>query len=173
MFQSNDMTAPTYAKIYRDDGIKVDMGKKTTDEIVDWLEEFQQRSDELCGSNSLVFTMEIWNPESPPDEVPRNKKVTICKEESFPYLDLEMYWRDEDLQFRVHLKPNQELKYLNQGSAHTKATFKAIPHGVLRRLTLLTSVNEDNKNTTLDELYPKHIEALRKLDSRSPQSTRL
>ena len=86
MFQSNDMTAPTYAKIYRDDGIKVDMGKKTTDEIVDWLEEFQQRSDELCGSNSLVFTMEIWNPESPPDEVPRNKKVTICKEESFPYL---------------------------------------------------------------------------------------
>ena len=106
--------------------------------------------------------MEIWNPESPPDEVPRNKKVTICKEESFPYLDLEMYWRDEDLQFRVHLKPNQELKYLNQGSAHTKATFKAIPHGVLRRLTLLTSVNEDNKNTTLDELYPKHIEALEK-----------
>ena len=67
---------------------KVDMGKKTTDEIVDWLEEFQQRSDELCGSNSLVFTMEIWNPESPPDEVPRNKKVTICKEESFPFLIL-------------------------------------------------------------------------------------
>ena len=109
-----------------------------------------------------VFTMEIWNPESPPDEVPRNKKVTICKEESFPYLDLEMYWRDEGLQFRVHLKPNQELKYLNQGSAHTKATFKAIPNGVLRRLTLLTSVNEDNKDTTLDELYPKHIEALEK-----------
>jgi hypothetical protein len=29
-------------------------------------------------------------------------------------------------------------------------------------LTLLTSVNEDSKNTTLDELYPKHIEALEK-----------
>jgi hypothetical protein len=26
----------------------------------------------------------------------------------------------------------------------------------------LTSVNEDSKNTTLDELYPKHIEALEK-----------
>jgi hypothetical protein len=34
MFQSKDVSALTYA---------VDMGKKTTDEIVDWLEEFQQR----------------------------------------------------------------------------------------------------------------------------------
>ena len=73
-----------------------------------------------------------------------------------------MYWRNDELQFRVHLKPNQVLKYLNKDSAHTKATFQAIPHGVLRRLTSLTSVHEDNEDTTLDVLYPKHIEALEK-----------
>eukprot|EP00984_Skeletonema_dohrnii_P021597 scaffold10835_cov137-Skeletonema_dohrnii-CCMP3373.AAC.2 len=105
--------------------------------------------------------MEIWKPSSPPEEVPRySDKITICRKDAFPYLDLEMYWRHDELQFRVHLKPNQELKYLNKDSAHTKATFEVIPHGVLRCLTSLTSVHEDNEDTTLDVLYPKHIEAL-------------
>jgi len=70
--------------------------------------------------------MEIWKP-SPPEEVPRySDKITICRNDAFPYLDLEMYWRQDELQFRVHLKPNQVLKNLNKDSAHTKATFQAI-----------------------------------------------
>jgi len=159
MFQGDG--GDTYSKIYRDDGIKVDMANKTTDEICDWYEEFQSRVNTLIGSDSLKFTMEIWKPNSPPEEVPRySDKITICRNDAFPYLDLEMYWRNDELQFRVHLKPNQVLKYLNKDSAHTKATFQAIPHGVLRRLTSLTSVHEDNEDTTLDVLYPKHIEAL-------------
>ncbi len=72
--------------------------------------------------------------------------ILICEEESFPYLA--RLGDVLELQFRVHLKPNKELKYLNQGSAHTKATFKTISNGVLRRLTLLTKVNEYNKDTT-------------------------
>jgi hypothetical protein len=54
---------------------------------------------------------------------------------------MQMLWTEnEELNFKVHLKPNQELKYLNRGSNHTKATFKAIPHGVLSRLAKLTTM---------------------------------
>ena len=168
MFQGDD--GNTYSKIYRDDGIKVDMANKTTAEICDWYEEFQDRVNTLTGSDSLKFTMEIWKPNSPPEEVPRySDKITICTDEAFPYLDLEMYWRNDELQFRVHLKPNQVLKYLNKDSAHTKATFKAIPHGVLRRLASLTSVHEDNEDTTLDVLYPEHIQALERANLPVPK----
>ena len=72
-----------YSKIYRDDGIKVDLGIQTTDEICDWLEIFQTRVNEVTGSDSLKFTMEIWNPDSPPDEKPRNERVTIVRKEAF------------------------------------------------------------------------------------------
>ena len=160
MFHSDE--GSTYSKIYRDDGIKVEMvANRTIDEKCNWYEEFQSNVNALIGSDSLVFTMEIWKPDSPPEEVPRNPdKITICRDDAFPYLDLEMYWRNDELQFRVHLKPNQVLNYLNKDSAHTNATFKAIPHGALRRLTSLTSVHEDNENTPLNELYPEHIAAL-------------
>ena len=32
----------------------------------------------------------------------------------------------EDLKFRIHVKPNQEIKYLNAGNSHTPDSFKAI-----------------------------------------------
>ena len=77
-------------------------------------------------SGKELNPMEIWKP-SPPEEVPRySDKITICRNDAFPYLDLEMYWRQDELQFRVHLNPNQVLKNLNKDSAHTKATFQAI-----------------------------------------------
>jgi hypothetical protein len=62
------------------------------------------------------------------------------------------------------MKPNQQVKYLNKGSAHTNACFKAIPAGVYHRLTKLTSVDERNANKSLVELYPDHFKALRKAD---------
>ena len=71
-----------------------------------------------------------------------------------------MYWLDDDLKFRVHLKENQLLKYLNKGSAHTKAFFKAIPNGVISRLASLTSMTPGNADTRLDVLYPDHASAL-------------
>lgn len=37
-----------------------------------------------------------------------------------------LYWRENELSFRVHLKPGQNIKYLNRGSAHPSATFKAL-----------------------------------------------
>jgi hypothetical protein len=58
------------------------------------------------------------------------------------------------------MKPNQQLKYLNKGSAHTEACYKAIPKGVYQRLAKLTSMTEENENLTLDAIYPRHFKAL-------------
>ena len=76
---------------------------------------------------------------------------------------MELHWANNgELQFRVHLKPNQELKYLNKGSTHTKACFKATPAGVFNRLAKLTTMTDENKDKTLKMLYPKHIGILEK-----------
>ena len=78
---------------------------------------------------------------------------------------MELFWSPEqELQFQVHLKPNQELTYLNKGSTHTSACFKAIPSGVFGRLAKLTTMTPENANKPLEELYPKHIEVLRKAE---------
>ena len=91
---------------------------------------------------------------------PRKSKSTEKKE--FPFLDMELYWREDSLKFQVHLKENQLLKYLNFGSAHTFACLRSIPSGVLRRLALLTSITPETRDKKMDELYPLHIAALRK-----------
>ena len=140
-----------YNGIYRDDGINVIVGSKSTNEICDWLDSFQARVNELLGSDHLQFTCEVWNPDAPPDEKPRNNDVTIHRGNSFPYLlDMEFYWRQEELKFRVHLKPNQLLKYLNVGSTHTKPFFKAIPASVIRCLTTLTSLTQENEDMPIN-----------------------
>ena len=122
-----------YDGIYRDDGILVFQGKKTTAELEDRLVTFQEEAKNLLGEKFLKFTMDIWDPDAtllPPSDATRDSKtITINKKEGFPYLDMELYWRGNELQFRVHLKPGQNIKYLNKGSAHTQHTFKAIPSG--------------------------------------------
>ena len=75
---------------------------------------------------------------------------------------MELYLREEELKFRVHLKENQLLKYSNLGSNHSGVTFKATPQGVLRRLTGLTSITPKNQNMKLDKLYPGHADDLQK-----------
>ena len=85
----------------------------------------------------------------------QHKLVTVCKDQYFPYLDMKLVWsKEEELQFQVYMKPNQQLKHLNNGSTHTEATFKAMPKGVHRRLAKLTTVTEENVNKTLKEVYP-------------------
>jgi hypothetical protein len=71
---------------------------------------------------------------------------------------------DGTLNFGVHLKPNQELKYLNAGSAHTPGCFKAIMTRVCYRLTKLTTIDKTSADMKLDEIYPEHFSALNKAD---------
>ena len=73
---------------------------------------------------------------------------------------MEILWdHHNDLAFKIHMKPNQVLKYLNKDSCHTGNYFKAIPNGVLRILSKLTSKSNLNFNSKLDELYSNHAKA--------------
>ena len=81
---------------------------------------------------------------------------------SFPFLDMELYWSKEgELRFKVYKKDGLKIKYVEKGSAHTPATIAAIPNGVIKRLARLTSKIEENKNKTIDELYPEHSKVLK------------
>jgi GIY-YIG catalytic domain len=154
-----------YYGLYRDDGIGVFKGQWSYEKIVHWRNNFQKAVNKLAGGSYLQFTCNIWMP-SPNSinltEVMDNN-VTAERKETFPYLDMELKWAtNKKLSFQVHLKPNQQLKYLNKGSAHTNACFKAIPAGVYHRLTKLTSMDENNADKCLEDIYPEHFKALRR-----------
>jgi len=148
-----------YNGLYRDDGLTVFNGYMSKTDVINWLDKFQAKVDRALGCDLLQFTAEVWGADR--DDGSPSKKVKVQKGEGFPFLDMEMYWVDQDLQFRVHMKENQELKYLNKGSSHTNSCFKAIPHGVMGRLGKLTSRNRETENVRMDILYPKHAAALR------------
>ena len=127
---------------------------------LEWLNKFQEAINELAGNEFLQFTAEVWKP----GEEARGKiggKVSTSNKNEFPFLDMEMWWgEDKELVFGVYLKPNQQLKYLNDGSSHTPGCLKAIPNGVFHRLAKLTTISPDNENKKLGEIYPKHFEAM-------------
>jgi hypothetical protein len=153
-----------YFGIYRDDGISVFPGVWTLDDMDNWRARFQGAINEVAGNDKLSFTAELWTPgEASKQKI--GEKVSSETAASFPFLDMELSWSEEgDLKFGVHLKPNQELKYLNKGSSHTPGCFKAITAGVCHRLTTLTTVDADSVDMKLDELYPEHFNALNRAD---------
>jgi hypothetical protein len=124
-----------------------------------------KQSQHIAGSEYLKFTCGVWQPGPTDDEVMLDE-VSVLLSENFPYLDMEMFWTEnEERNFKVHLKPNQELKYLNRWSNHTKATFKAIPHGVLSRLAKLTTMMEENENMRMNAYILNTLLLLRKQNS--------
>ena len=92
-----------------------------------------------------------------PDTRPSKDKQDYVLEiatSTFPYLDLGFLWNsDGALEFQVHRKPNQKLKYLNKGSTHTNATFNAILTGIFYRLVKLTSRTKKNAQMKIEERY--------------------
>ena len=157
---ATDIFDPTMFKgIYRDDGFVVFKDNLLKSEVAVWLERFQERIEELAESKFLKFTAVIWGNDK--EDGKKYNNVSVNRSEYFPYLDMEMFWSTEnDLNFRVHLKPNQQLKHLNKGSTHTEACFVAIPSGLVRRLALLTMRTNELEDIRMDELYPLHAKAL-------------
>jgi hypothetical protein len=141
-----------YKGIYRNNGIAIFKGLVTTSELAKWLGIFQARVNNLTDSKFLEFTTEVWGNDR--DNGRKYKAVGTTNKDYFPFLDMEMYWSPEgNLQFRVHLKENQVLKYLNCRSMHTDACFAASSTGVMKRLASLTTRTEKSELTTMDELY--------------------
>ena len=60
------------------------------------------------------------------------------------------------------MKPKSNIKYVNALSDYSKVVLKEIPNGVLERLCKLTTMTEERKRMKVEEIYPVHIEKLRK-----------
>ena len=119
-----------YFGIYRDDGLGIFEGNKSTVEVNDWLNKFQSSINHQATNDFLQFKAEVWKPGENNMENVGKTSVNNC--DYFPFLDMEMRWgANSELTFNVHIKPNQEIKYLNDGSSHTPGCFKAITTGVL------------------------------------------
>ena len=148
--------------IYRDDGIIFLKGKWTNEDIIRFIKTFQLRSNELLNSSKLQFTTEIWRPTKGSTKTTTiDKTFTIIESPTFPFLHMQIsLTRNEKLSFKVHMKENQMLKYLNKGSCHTSNCLKAIPNGVLQRLSKLISRTHFNLHSKLDVLYPDQAKAL-------------
>lgn len=88
IFQNSEdlFASSVYYGTYRDGGLRITNGIESTDEICDWLDKFQERANTLCGSDCLKFTMEIWNPDAPQSEKPRNKREKLSEIHSFRIL---------------------------------------------------------------------------------------
>eukprot|EP00957_Ditylum_brightwellii_P007129 541133-Ditylum_brightwellii.AAC.1 len=110
--------------------------------------------------------MEIWNPletkQLPTIEeaTPANEwnfwaeKVMIIKENAFPYLDMQLSWKEEDLYSLVYNKKNQMIKHVNKKSCHCHLVLKA----VLTDLYLLHAAALEKVN-----LLPKNFPTLKEL----------
>ena len=152
-----------YHGIYRDDGLIIFKDKWTINHIDKWIKTFQFNVNELCGDEDLQFTTSIWKPDSKENKTTKyNEVIEIFEYDYFPYLDLQLIWNNKDeLKFKVYLKENQKIKYLNSDSTHSKHCIRAIPCGLFKRLAKLTSTTRRKLETTIDKLYPKHTKALK------------
>eukprot|EP00957_Ditylum_brightwellii_P207066 15351323-Ditylum_brightwellii.AAC.2 len=63
------------------------------------------------------------------------EKMKVITEDAFPYLDMQISGKNNNLQFVMYSKENQTIK--------------------------LTSLRQENKNISILDLYPLHAEALR------------
>ena len=61
-------------------------------DIANWLDAFQASVNELAGSDHQRFTMEIWGKDK--DDGMIHERVKAIKQDSFPYLDMDMYWSE-------------------------------------------------------------------------------
>jgi len=150
-------------ELHRDDGIAAFNNKLSCGDMLEWRTKFQNSVNRLAGGNCLQFTCSMWLDKSR-RELPTEQndpKMSVETGNFFQCLDTELVWATNgNLQFWVHLEPNQQLKHPNADGIHTKACFKAIPSGVYKTLSELTKITETNKNLPLDKIYPQHFQAL-------------
>ena len=100
-------------------------GEKSTREIKEWLEEFQQTVNKSEVNQHLQYTAEIWTTEDNPPTPTKEERVQILTNEEFPFLDMKMSWSPEgDLQFSAFRKKGQQLKYVGKDITHTTGTLR-------------------------------------------------
>ena len=93
-------------EIYRDDGILITKTKWTIPMFEEWINKFQQKVNNILGSDKLQFTLDIWELDDATTPS-TNPKVSINSKNEFPFLDIKLYWNTNDeLEFEVYFKKN-------------------------------------------------------------------
>jgi len=118
-------------------------------------------ANEVTGDDFLQFAASVWGADKNNNAL--SKSASVAEKFVFPCLGMEPSWSGSgDLMFGVHLKPNQALRHLSQGSEHAPGAFSTIPHGVIGRLAKLAAATKESKNLPMNLLHPEHAEALEK-----------
>jgi hypothetical protein len=73
-----------YDGIYRDGGLVIMNGKKSNEDIGEWLNNFQKRVNEVTGFEGLVFTVSIWRGKE--EDKSKHPKAEIVKSYFPPFL---------------------------------------------------------------------------------------
>ena len=158
----NEFKEVLWKGIYRDNGLLLFKDKKSFSEIKICRDNFQIRVNKIAGNEYLEFTFKICIPNASPSR-DKQDNVSEIASNTFPYQDIEFFWNTQwELEYQVHQKPNQKLKYLNKVSTHTNAMCNAIPSGIFNRLANITSRTNKNVQIKMDERYQGHVKALSK-----------
>ena len=112
-----------------------------------WLRKFQKRIEEVK-KGEIKFAMDIWKLNVETEKL--RKGVKIVGGNSFPYLDLNMNFNEEDeLNFSVYWKPDYKTRYMNSGIKHMESCLKIIHTRLSIRLSGLTTKSKANENNNL------------------------
>ena len=127
-----------FSRTYRDDGIIIFDGLRTKDWLLDWEIRLKTASKNISDGR-INFTMETGT--------------------ELNFLDMTLFFVENQLKFKIFRKPNQQLLYLNSDSMHYRAHVDNIFDGVMKRLVRLTS---DLPEKFMPSTYfPDHIKALK------------
>lgn len=80
-----------YLGLYRDDGFSVVNKITSPFEIKCWHDNFQKILRKITGSDFLVFTYELWDPNCQFSDFECDNLFIVKNESKFPYLDMEMH----------------------------------------------------------------------------------
>eukprot|EP00957_Ditylum_brightwellii_P150122 11432263-Ditylum_brightwellii.AAC.1 len=112
-----------YAGIFCNDGLIIFQDQRSINQTISWLCNFQLQVDKVVGGKFFQFTAELWKPLEviniptmekeeelegmlPNEYAKWAEKVTVVTKEEFPYLDMKISWKDDNLQFVVYIKEN-------------------------------------------------------------------
>jgi hypothetical protein len=83
---------------YRDDGFAVFKNTCSYSQLAEWRHNFQLAVNDLAGGQYLQYSLSIWLDQSrrcaPLYQF--DTKVSVVKDPTFPYLDMELYWSNDD-----------------------------------------------------------------------------
>ena len=97
--------------IYHNDRMVVLKGKKTVQDIRDWLGVFQKIVNQTLVNQHLEFISEVWTSNLNITPTENNSNINICTAKKIPFLDMNMSCSPKvDLQFGVLVNKGHQLK---------------------------------------------------------------